>query len=151
MSTRFQRTFLLVALSALFGVVAVSAETHIVQMTTIDFEPQFSPADLSIRIGDTVQWVNVDPYLLDHGTTSGTGSADPLAGQNWDSGLLSVGGSYTRSFDQLGDFEYFSKPHEVEGMFGVIHVVNTTSVPHTVTESTWSAIKSSWADILPRD
>jgi len=128
------------------------AETHVVQMTSVQFEPQFSPAELLIRPGDTVQWINLDPYFLDHGTTSGTGNTDPNAGQLWDSGVLAVGSTYEHTFDELGDFEYFSRPHEVEGMFGVIHVVNTTdSPPRQVEQSTWSAIKRSWADFLPRD
>ena len=60
-----------------------SAETVTVQMTSVDFQPQFVPADLTINPGDTVRWINTDPFLLDHATKSGTGRADPTAGDSY--------------------------------------------------------------------
>ena len=64
-------------LAALLLVPALAAaETVIVEMTTVDGEPRFLPADLTVREGDVVRWVNTDPYL-EHSVCSGTGSADP--------------------------------------------------------------------------
>ena len=75
---------------------SAAADVHVVQMTTVNFEPRFIPAEITIRPGDTVQWINVDPFGLDHAVTSGTGSADPLAGTLWVSGTLHFGEYFER-------------------------------------------------------
>jgi plastocyanin len=126
------------------------AEVHVVQMTTVDFEPRFVPEEISVQPGDTVQWINADPFLLDHGVTSGTGAADPKAGELWDSGTVRSGEVFEHTFQDTGDFEYFSRPHEFAGMFGVIHVTNSLPVPEVKT-STWGKIKVQLGNILPRD
>lgn len=129
---------------------SASAETVTIQMTTVDFQPRFVPEELTIEPGDTVRWVNVDPFLLDHSTVSGTGSADPLAGRVWDSGILRSSDFFEVTFPDAGDFEYFSRPHEYEGMFGVIHVTTGLPVPE-IEISTWGKIKVKFDDILPKD
>ena len=71
-------------LRALFIVLALvlpagaSAETVIVQMATDPdqgFQPRFFPAEVTIRVGDSVRWINMDDSSLEHVTCSGTGSA----------------------------------------------------------------------------
>jgi len=137
-------------LVALFAGVAM-AETYEVQMTTENFEPRFIPADLAIRPGDTVRWTNTDPFL-DHSTVSGTGSADPAAGSHWNSGILTIGEYFEHTFEEAGDYEYFSLPHEVEGMFGVVRVSSSTSVGGSgVQSSTWGKIKKNFSLILPKE
>ena len=61
----------------------------------------FTPAELRVRPGDRVTWVNCDP----DGHTS---TAD--AGQ-WSSPLLSNGDAFTQTFDAVGDFPYHCEPH----------------------------------------
>jgi plastocyanin len=129
---------------------AVSADTVIVQMTTVDFQPTYVPADLTVRPGDTVRWVNVDPFLLDHSTSSGTGSADPLAGALWSSGTIRTGEYFEHTFADAGDFAYFSVSHEYEGMFGMIHVSTSLPVP-SIEPTTWGRVKSTFRDLIPRD
>jgi plastocyanin len=128
----------------------VLAEVYEVQMTTVDFEPQFVPSELTIRPGDSVRWTNTDPFL-DHSTMSGTGSADPAAGELWDSGILRLGQWFEYTFDETGSFEYFSVPNEVEGMFGVVNVRNGTDNEPEIVVTTWGAIKAGFREFLPRD
>ncbi|MGH7718943.1 MAG: hypothetical protein ACREON_08905, partial [Gemmatimonadaceae bacterium] len=57
----------------------------------------FLPADLRIRRGTTVTWVNCEPGGIDpHSSTSDGGV--------WDSGLIPPGGTYSRTFDVVGTF-----------------------------------------------
>jgi plastocyanin len=132
------------------GASGAAADTVIVQMTTVDFEPRFVPAEVTIAPGDVVQWINVDPFLIDHATKSGTGSADPTAGELWDSGILRVDQTFEVTFEEVGDYEYFSVPHEFEGMFGVVHVTTSTNIGDVET-STWGTLKLRFSLILPRD
>jgi plastocyanin len=133
---------------ALLGPVSVLAAVHHVQMTTENFEPRFVPAEITIRPGDTVRWTNTDAFH-DHSTVSGTGSLDPNAGALWNSGILRLGQTFEHRFDDVGRFEYFSLPHEVEGMFGVVTVSDGTPVPEGVELSTWGKIKSEFSRVLP--
>lgn len=126
-----------------------AAETVIVEMTTVDGEPRFLPGEITIREGDVVRWVNTDLHL-EHSVCSGTGSADPRSGEQFSSPLLRLGEYFEHRFFDAGDFEYYSIPHEYEGMFGVVRVNRSTSVGGQVEESTWGLIKQKFADFLPR-
>lgn len=134
-------------LLALPGVGA--AETFVVEMRTVSGVPSFVPDDLTIQIGDTVEWVNMD-LQLEHSTASGAGSADPTYGVEWQSGLLRYGETYEHTFRTAGTYEYFSIPHEFEGMFGIVRVTSGTDTPGFET-STWGRIKENFSDLLPRD
>jgi plastocyanin len=61
----------------------------------------FSPATLTVPIGTTVTWTNNDSAA--HTVTSRT--------QAFDSGKLSQGQSYSFTFNQKGDFEYYCTFH----------------------------------------
>ena len=116
------------------------------------FQPRFLPASLTIRAGDTVRWINLDDTSLEHVTCSGTGSADPFAGDLWLSPSLRYGEWFEHTFDTIGVYEYFSVPHEFAGMFGVVNVASSTDVPEPeIQDSTWSRIKNDWKELLPRD
>jgi plastocyanin len=129
---------------------SASADVHIVQMTTVNFEPRFVPAEITVRPGDTVQWINVDPFGLDHAVTSGTGSADPLAGTLWISGTLHFGEFFEHTFGETGDFEYFSPSHEFDGMSGAVHVSTSLDTGEGTKSSTWGLVKASFNSILPK-
>lgn len=66
----------------------------------------FTLESLSIRQGTTVQWHNHD--LVPHTSTSGV---SPTPSGLWDSGLLFRGGTFSRTFDQVGSFPYFCTVH----------------------------------------
>jgi plastocyanin len=137
-------------LAALLVPALASAETVVVQMTSVDGEPRFVPADITVHQGDTVQWVNTD-LNLEHSTCSGTGSADPVSGVLWSSPVLGIGESFQHTFLLSGDFEYYSIPHEYEGMFGIVRVRSATSGVGEVETSTWGKIKERFQYLLPRN
>ena len=88
---------------------ARAATTHYVNI--VDFA--FQPSSIAILPGDSVQWNNSGPSP--HSTTSDTGSA-----QAWDSGVLSVGGTYTVTFNNAGSFAYHCSVHST--MHGTVVV-----------------------------
>jgi plastocyanin len=61
----------------------------------------FSPADLQVKIGDTVTFTNNDSVA--HTVTSDTGT--------FDSGTIEPGKSYTKTFDTAGTFAYHCTIH----------------------------------------
>jgi plastocyanin len=69
----------------------------------------FSPAALTIAVGESVNWTNNDAAV--HTTTSGTPTAG--SGDIWDSGNLAAGGTFERTFDEAGDFPYYCVIHGI--------------------------------------
>jgi plastocyanin len=61
----------------------------------------FEPADLAVKVGDTVVWTNNGS--APHTTTSDAGV--------WDSGTLSPGGTSTFTFTAAGTFQYRCNIH----------------------------------------
>src|SRR5215470_15122305 len=84
----------------------------------------FSPATVSIQVGDTVQWNWADNG---HSTTSGTpGNPDGL----WDSGIQNTGATFSQTFNTAGSFPYFCSPHGACcNMVGTVVVSGSTSLP----------------------
>jgi Plastocyanin len=74
---------------------------------------QFTPAQVRVRAGTKVTWVNCGAP----GTDSHTSTAD--AG-TWDSPLLTPGKTFTQSFATVGVFPYHCVPHP--GMLGTVTV-----------------------------
>lgn len=64
-----------------------------------DFE--FRPGTVNVNVGDTVTWTNRDSAV--HTATADKGS--------FDSGNLSRGESYSKTFTSAGTYSYFCKPH----------------------------------------
>ena len=83
----------------------------------------FSPASVSIQVGDTVQW---DWVSGSHSSTSGTpGAPNGL----WDSGVQSSG-SFSHTFTSAGSFSYYCTPHGACcGMVGSVNVAGATATP----------------------
>ncbi len=140
---------LLLSAPVLFAPASASAATHIVEMTTVDGEPRFLPAEIAVEPGDTIRWINTDLYL-EHSVCSGSGSADPRSGFEFSSPLLRLGEYFEHTFAFAGDYEYYSIPHEYEGMFGIVHAGSATPVPEMET-STWAKVKQRFSDLLPRE
>ena len=70
----------------------------------------FSPASLTIAAGDTVQWVNKDPYP--HTATS--------TGKGFDSGTIAADKSWKVTLDRRGEFPYVCSLHVT--MKGIVKV-----------------------------
>lgn len=94
---------------------------HIVEMTG-DYE--FVPSKLTIKQGDSVQWVitGTKPHEVASGKVVETedgmeGVPDGL----WDSGKM-ASGSFTYTFNSTGTFPYYCDSHADQGMTGTITV-----------------------------
>ncbi len=85
-------------------------------------EYAFTPQNIVVSVGDTVEWKNAGATI--HTATSGYGSNDPTAGTLFDSGVMSAGASYRHVFTAAGKIPYFCLPHEFFGMKGAVSVVN---------------------------
>ncbi len=81
---------------------AAEPEPVTVSVDIINFQHQ----DLTIEVGTTVTWTNRDPVA--HTTTSGAPASPNVL---WDSGLLSSGATFSHTFDETGEFEFFCIPH----------------------------------------
>ena len=73
----------------------------------------FTPAQVRVRPGTKVTWVNCEAP----GTDSHTSTADAGA---WSSPLLAPGATFTREFAATGAFPYHCEPHP--GMRGTVTV-----------------------------
>lgn len=70
----------------------------------------FAPDALTVDAGTTVTWTNTDSVA--HTSTSDA--------PGWDSGIVSPGGHFTRSFQAAGTFQYHCAIHP--GMVGTVIV-----------------------------
>ena len=78
---------------------------------------KFTPQNVTIQVGDTVQWTWA---ASGHSSTSGTpGSPDGM----WDSGIQNIGFVFSFTFTTAGTFNYFCMPHGACcGMIGSVTV-----------------------------
>ncbi|APH39599.1 cupredoxin domain-containing protein [Methanohalophilus halophilus] len=66
-----------------------------IETTSVIMEDiQFKPATIQISVGDTVTWTNEDS------------ATHTVTGQNFDSGNLGQGETFTYTFDEAGTYEY---------------------------------------------
>jgi plastocyanin/6-phosphogluconolactonase (cycloisomerase 2 family) len=80
---------------------------------------RFTPANITIAPGDTVEWVWAGNG---HSTTSGTpGNPDG----KWDSGVQNNGFTFSFTFSTAGSFPYYCSPHgQCCGMIGTVTVTS---------------------------
>src|SRR5437870_5006237 len=108
--------FTLISLFLLASLPSLSATTFQVQVGP-NGGNTFSPKDLSIQVGDTVEWTWQSD---DHSVTSGTvGNPDGL----FDSGIQNTGFTFSFTFNDAGTFPYFCMVHGACcGMVGSVTV-----------------------------
>ncbi|HEY2710915.1 MAG TPA: plastocyanin/azurin family copper-binding protein [Chthoniobacterales bacterium] len=112
-----------VCCAAVFSLVNVKADTIPVQVGQGGLK--FVPANVSIHVGDTVQWTWA---ASGHSSTSGTpGNPDGM----WDSGIQNSGFVFTHTFTTAGTFPYYCTPHG--GCCGMVGTVTVTQAIDTVT------------------
>lgn len=63
----------------------------------------FGPAEVRLRVGERVTWVNCETEGLAHTSTAGAGE--------WGSPLLAPGNAFTHTFTTPGEFSYHCEPH----------------------------------------
>jgi plastocyanin len=67
-------------------------------------EYAFHPAEVRVRSGSRITWVNCESA----GGVAHTSTAD---GNGWTSGLISPGTAFTTTINTTGTFEYHCEPH----------------------------------------
>ncbi|HZP45208.1 MAG TPA: plastocyanin/azurin family copper-binding protein [Candidatus Binataceae bacterium] len=104
-----------------------SADSAAVVVKMSDKPPKFMPEKATIKVGQTVQWVN-------NAQTLHSVDADPSMVQNakdvvlppgakpFDSGFMTPGNTYEHKFTVPGTYKYTCVPHEKDGMMGEVVV-----------------------------
>src|SRR5436190_23170184 len=92
---------------------------------------RFSPALLTVNVGDTVTWINQS--FTGHDTVSGT---NLVPSGYWDSNdvfpppnLMQHGDTYSVTFTNAAGYGYYCTPHYSVGMVGVITVLAPNTPP----------------------
>ena len=67
----------------------------------------YTPADIKVKAGDTVKWINVDTAAH---TVTGGSPADGPSGV-FDSSLVMASAEYAFTFDKAGSYKYFCMVH----------------------------------------
>jgi len=102
----------------------------------------FNPDPVTINVGDTVQWTNNgnQPH-----TTTGPGAL-------WTSGLLPIGGTFSRTFNSAGTFPYICAVigHAAAGMTGTI-IVAAVADPNNTLPTAFIGSPNFYATFLSTD
>lgn len=117
----------LFATAAFFAPLVAVAGVRTASQTIRIENTAFSPTRVTIKIGDSVTWVNKDP--VPHTATADDGS--------FDFALLG-GESASRRFNAVGSFSFYCRPHP--WMKGVVKVVSGD--PNTLPETGDEAVAS---------
>jgi plastocyanin len=99
---------LVVAAAGFRAGAAAAARKPVTYTVTID-AARFSPADLSLRVGDSVVWVNKD--ILAHTATTST--------PGFDSKVIAPGKSWRYTVRRTGEFPYTCVFHPMNAMLRV--------------------------------
>ena len=120
----WRRMAALVILTLFLMASVVCTDAATVQVTVGQGGLKFTPQDVTIQVGDTVEWTFV---VGTHSSTSGTpGAPDGI----WDSGIHGAGFVFSQTFTAPGSFPYFCSPHGVCcGMIGSVTVMAPTPTP----------------------
>ena len=101
------------------------SDAVVVKMTP---ERKFVPEQITIKVGQTVEWVNDDTAMPHEVTTDPNVASDPSnvsipAGtEPFDSRLITSGKSFRHQFTLPGLYRYACPPHENDGMLGEVTV-----------------------------
>jgi plastocyanin len=104
---------------------ALAAPALVIKMT--DKPPMYEPTKATVKVGDTVEWVN-DAKTL-HSVTADPDSAQkpgdvvlPPGAKPFDSGFMKPGDTFDYTFTVAGTYKYLCLPHEKDGMIGYVTV-----------------------------
>ena len=125
--------FVLAALS--LAAPAGAAETHIVTQQQFGFHPD----DLTIQVGDTVQWVWSGGG---HTVTNGVHPDSGGTGSLFDEPLNVISPTFSFTFTSVGNVPYFCRPHFGGGMTGIVRVLGAVEVDEPATLSTFGKMKN---------
>ncbi|HIK03407.1 MAG TPA: plastocyanin [Trichormus sp. M33_DOE_039] len=123
----FLAAILVVSSFAIFTPSA-AAETHTIKLGTDKGMLAFEPAKLTIKAGDTVEWLNnkVPPHnVVFDAALNPAKSADLAKGLSHKSLMMSPGQKETTVFPAdapAGEYTFYCEPHRGAGMVGKIIV-----------------------------
>lgn len=118
---------LVVAAFAGLRLTSAAASTPPLVVKMVDMPATFQPAQLTIKVGETVEWKNVG-NSVHHASSDPSTAVNPAEVSNppgakpFDSGFLQPGQSYTYTFTVPGTYKYICAPHETSGMLGEVTV-----------------------------
>jgi plastocyanin len=101
------------------------SDAVVVKMTP---ERKFMPEKITIKVGQTVEWVNDDKTMPHEVTTDPNVASDPSnvsipeGAEPFDSRLIMSGKSFQHQFTVPGVYRYACPPHENDGMLGELTV-----------------------------
>ena len=101
------------------------SEAVVVKMTE---EHTFMPEKITIKVGQTVEWVNDDKAMPHEVNTDPNVASDPSnvsvpeGATVFDSRLIPSGKSFRHQFTVAGLYRYSCPPHENDGMLGELTV-----------------------------
>lgn len=107
---------------------SAAAETHQIKLGSDKGMLVFDPAKLTIKPGDTVEWVNnkVPPHnVVFDAANNPAKNADLAKGLSHKQLLMTPGQSVKSTFPEdaaAGDYTYYCEPHRGAGMVGKITV-----------------------------
>ena len=110
------------------GILLVPVFAHAVTHTVNQVGLTFSPSEITIEVGDTVEWIW---DAGSHTVTSGTDLNDPEVGLLFDQALNSGSTSFSHTFTQVGTQDYFCRPHLNFGMTGTVTISAISGVDDT--------------------
>ncbi len=113
---------------------AALAVTHTVNQVNLTFVPD----DLTIEVGDTVEWIW---SAGGHTVTNGVHPDSADTGTLFDEPLDVLNQTVSFTFMSEGDVPYFCRPHFILDMNGIIRVRQLTPVREPVEALTWSRVK----------
>jgi len=104
------------------GIIRVATGvTHTVDQVGLTFVPD----DISINVGDTVEWIWATGI---HTVTNGIDFSDPNFGVLFDAPLIATDPSFSFTFFTDEDVPYFCQPHLTLGMTGIVRIQDLTPV-----------------------
>jgi plastocyanin len=132
-SFKFGRVCALIVMSAIIAVWALSAlpalaaNAPAVVIKMSDKPPKFLPDKVTIRSGETVEWINNAKTLhsVDGDPTMALKPSDvslPAGAKPFDSGFMKPDMTWDYTFKVPGTYKYTCVPHEKDGMNGEIVV-----------------------------
>ncbi len=118
---------LILAISSFVAPSAYAADAPAVVVKMQDKAPMYDPPKVTIKAGQTVEWVN-EGQTVHNATTNASMAQDkndvalPAGAEAFDSGFLPPGGKFSHTFKVPGTYKYFCVPHEKAGMVGTVVV-----------------------------
>ena len=111
---------------AVFAQTAKPGEV-VVHMTSDSSDYRFEPANITIKVGTTVKWINDSSNRHtatdDPNFEKKAGEAEmPNGAEPWTSPFLTGGESFSQTFKVPGKYRYFCRNHGQFGMEGTITV-----------------------------